>query len=42
MCIRDRIYVIYDGEIKAELSGEEATSLKILMYASGSDGKVCF
>ena len=40
MC--DRIYVIYDGKIQAELNGEEATSLKILMYASGSDGKACF
>ncbi|MEH7234645.1 sugar ABC transporter ATP-binding protein [Bacillus sp. JJ1562] len=33
--ISDRILVMYDGEIVKELSGEEATQDKILLYASG-------
>lgn len=33
--IADRIYVMYDGELVKELSPEEATQEKILIYASG-------
>ncbi|MEH7222243.1 sugar ABC transporter ATP-binding protein [Bacillus sp. JJ1566] len=33
--ISDRILVMYDGKIVKELSGEEATQDKILLYASG-------
>ncbi|WP_449538120.1 sugar ABC transporter ATP-binding protein [Ferdinandcohnia sp. Marseille-Q9671] len=38
--ISDRILVMYDGEIVKELSGEEATQDKILLYASGGKEEV--